>query len=90
MREALDPIGGHEVAILVQLLDVAGERQRHHVGLETVDDSTRLLAGAAVRLLDRYVVASLGFPVFGEGGVIILIKFASRIVGDVEQRHFGR
>jgi hypothetical protein len=30
-------------------VDVVGQRQRHHIGLEPVDHRARLLAGAAVR-----------------------------------------
>jgi hypothetical protein len=40
-----------------------GERQRHHVGLEAVDHRARLLARAAVRLLDRDGLAGLLLPV---------------------------
>ena len=32
------------------------------------------------------VLARLGLPVLGEGGVEVLIELARRIVGDVEQR----
>ena len=38
---------------------VAGQRQRHHVGVEAVDDRKRLLAAAAMALLDGDVVARL-------------------------------
>ena len=34
-------------------VDVVGERQRHDVGFEPVDDGAGLLAGAAVGLADR-------------------------------------
>ena len=74
---------------LASCVDVAGERQRHDVGLEAVDDRARLLAGAAVRLLDGDVLAGLRLPVLGEGRVEVLIELARRIVGDVEQRRVG-
>ena len=45
-----------------------------------------LLARAAVRLLDRDVLAGLRLPVLGEGGVEVLVELARRVVGDVEQR----
>ena len=38
-------------------VDVVGQRQRDHVGLQPVDDRARLLARAAVRLLDGHVLA---------------------------------
>jgi hypothetical protein len=53
----------------VQAVDVGGERQRHHVGLQAVDHGARLGAGPAVRLLDDDVVAGLGLPVLGEGAL---------------------
>ena len=74
---------------LASCVDVAGERQRHDVGVEPVDDGARLLAGAAVRLVDRDVLAGLLLPVLGEGRVVVLIELARRIVGDVEQRRLG-
>ncbi len=40
-------------------IDVVGQRQRDDVGLQAVDHRARLLAGAAVRLLDGDVVAGL-------------------------------
>ena len=79
------PVGRNEAAVLGELIDVAGERQRHDVGLEAVDHRARLLARAAVRLLDRDVFAGLRLPVLGEGGVELLVELARRIVGDVEK-----
>ena len=40
-------------------VDVGGERQRDDVGVEAVDHRARLLARAAVRLLDRDLLAGL-------------------------------
>ena len=81
---------GSSFACLRNRVDVVGQRERDHVGLEAVDDGLRLLAGAAVRLRDRDVVAGFGLPIFGEGGVVFGVKLARRIVGDVEQLDFLR
>ena len=36
-------------------------------------------------ILDGHVFAGLGLPVLGEGGVVLLVELAGRIVRDVEQ-----
>jgi hypothetical protein len=43
-----------------------------------------------VGLVDRHNVAGLFLPVFGEGSVVILIKLARDVIGDVEQFDFSR
>ena len=80
---------GHLAGLLGDRVDVAGERQRHDIGVEAVDDRAGLLARAAMRLLDRDVFAGLGLPVGGEGLVEVLVELAGRIVGHVEQRLVG-
>ena len=52
LRQALLPVGGQELALLGDGVDVGGERERHDVGIEPVDHGAGLLARAAVRLLD--------------------------------------
>ncbi len=44
---------GSSFALLGDRVDVVGQRQRDDVGLQAVDHRARLLARAAVRLLDR-------------------------------------
>ena len=44
---------GSSFALSRDRVDVGGERQRDDVGVEPVDHRARLLARAAVRLLDR-------------------------------------
>ncbi len=39
-----------------------------------------------MRLLEFYVLARLGLPVPGEGGVEGNIELASRVIGDIQQR----
>ena len=79
------PVLGDLAAVLGDGVDVVGQGQRHHVGVETVDDRARLLARAAVRLIDLHLVASLGLPILGEGRVEVVVQLARRVVGDVEQ-----
>ena len=90
MGQALLPVGGDQLALLVEGVHVVGEGQGDDVGLEAVDHRAGLLAGAAVGLLDgdHLVVAVL--PVFGEGGVVVLVELAGRVIGDVEQGHVGK
>jgi hypothetical protein len=70
----------------VEGIDVRAGAEGDHVRLEAVDDGARLFAGAVVRLLEVDVLAGLLFPVFGKGRVILLVKLASGIVGNVEER----
>ena len=84
VRQPLLPIRGDQAA-LAQGVDVADQRQRHHVGsLGTVDDAARLPARAAVRLLDFQAdsgfLAELGDESWVERG----IQLTRRVVGDVE------
>ena len=72
--------------LLGDLIDVVGEPQGDDVGLQAVDHGTRLLARAAVRLLDGHLLAGLRQPALGEGFVDRLVQLAGRVVRDVEQR----
>jgi hypothetical protein len=87
VRQALLPVGLEPAAVLDQCVGVPGQRQRGHVGIETVDDRARLLARAAVRLLDRHVLARLALPVPGKSLVEFDVQLARRVVAHVEQRH---
>ena len=79
-----------QLRLLGDLVDVVGERERDDVGVEAVDDRARLLARAAVRLLDGDDVAGLRLPVRRERGVVLLVELARRVVRDVQQRHVRR
>jgi hypothetical protein len=85
LRQALLPVLGQQLAELADLVDVAGQGQGHHVGLEAVDHRAGLLARAAVRLLHGHRLVALGLPVLAERGVVLLVQLAGRIVGHVEQ-----
>ena len=80
---------GRSFAVFGDRVDVVGERERHDVGVETVDHRARLLARAAVRLADRDLLAGLRLPMLGEGRVECLVELARRVVGNVEQRDVG-
>ena len=90
MRQALLPVERQQLALRGDLVDVARERQRHHVRGQSVDDGARLAAGAAVRLADAHILAGGLLPVLREGDVDVFVELARRIVGRVEQRHFAR
>jgi hypothetical protein len=90
VRQARLPVLREPAAALGDLVDVVGERQRHHVGLEAIDHRPRLLAGAAVRLLDGDVLAGLLLPVLGERLVDLAVQLPGRIVGDVQNGAVGQ
>jgi hypothetical protein len=79
------PVLGDLAAVLGDGVDVVGQGQRHHVGVEPIDDGTRLLPRSAVGLIDLHLVAGLAFPILGEGRIEVMVQLARRIVGDVEQ-----
>jgi hypothetical protein len=85
VRQFLLPIGGNLSGAFGDLVDVAGECQRHHVGIQSFDHRARLAAGAAMRHADGDGLALLRLPFGGEGGVDLFVKLAGRIVGDIEQ-----
>ena len=42
-----------------------------------------------MRLLDGDGLAGVGLPLGGEGVVEVLVEFAGRVIGDIEQRGVG-
>ena len=66
-------------------VDVAGERERDDLRVEAVDHRPRLGAGAAVRALDVEGRVAERLPVRVEGGVVVPVELARRVVGDVEE-----
>ena len=85
MRQLFLPVGRQPRAILHQRVGVTRQCQRGYVSVQAVDDGPGLLARTAMALLDADVLACLGFPVFGKGGVEFDIQLAGRVVGDIEQ-----
>ncbi len=90
VRQARLPVRRQELALLRERVDVVGERERHDVGLQAVDDRARLLAGAAVRLLDLDDLAGLLLPVRDERGVVVRVQLARRVIRHVQERRFRR
>src|SRR5450631_2554225 len=88
-RQARLPVGRDQLRLFGQGVDVVGKRQRHHVGTQTVDDGTRLLAGTSVALVDDHSIAGLSLPIFRERLVVIVVQLACRIVGYVQQAQRG-
>ncbi|MGF6750391.1 hypothetical protein OKW36_006051 [Paraburkholderia sp. MM5482-R1] len=70
-------------------VDVIGERKRHDVGLQSVEHRASLRARAAVRLPEGDGFAGPGLPFLAECLIDVLIQFARRIVGHVQQRGVG-
>jgi hypothetical protein len=55
------PVGGEQAA-LCKCFDVGAQRQRHHIGLQTIQHRARLCAGAGVGLVDGDALAGLRLP----------------------------
>ena len=89
VRQPSLPVRRQQLALCRERVDVARQRERDHVGLQAVDHGARLLARAAARLSHRDLLARLRFPVLGEGLVVLVVQFARRVVGHVEQRDVG-
>ena len=85
--QPLLPVLGDAPRLRRDGVDVVGQPQRHHVGVEAVDHRAGLLAGAAVRLADVHRLAGLLLPLLPERRVDVLVELARRIVRDVEQLH---
>ena len=83
------PILREQACQFGDLIDVVGDCKRDDVGLQAVDHGAGLLAGAAVRLLDRHRRTSLFLIMLREVSVEFFIEFARRIIRDVEQSHRG-
>ena len=87
MGQALLPVGSQMSAMLHQGINVAGQGQGGHIGIDAVNDGARLLARATVRLLDRDHLPGFVFPVLGKYLVVVRIQLAGGVVGDVQQGH---
>jgi hypothetical protein len=85
--QAFLPVGGNPATVLNDGIGVTGQRQGDHIGLQPIDDTTGLFAGAAMALFDGHVLAGLGFPMFGKRGIELGIKFSGRVVRHIKQRH---
>ena len=88
VREFLGPVLGDQAAV-GQHVDVVGLVHRHHRRFEPVGHRARLLARAAVRLLDDDGVAGFFLVVGDEDRVDLLVQFARHVVGHVEQFDVG-
>jgi hypothetical protein len=69
----------------VQRIDVVAERQSRDVRFEAIDDGPRLLARAAMTLMDRDLLARVREPLCGERFVYRLVQFAGGVIGYIEQ-----
>ena len=72
--ETLLPIRRQQPRFVGYGVNVVGERERDHIGLEAVNHRARLLARAAVRLADGDFLAGLALPGLGKRGVHVLVS----------------
>ena len=75
---------GNRPALLGDGVDVVGQRQRDHVGLSPSMTLRACLPEPPCDMLDGDLLAGLLCPMLGERRVEVLVEFAGRIVGDVE------
>ncbi len=85
VRQAGNPVGRNQLTVVMQGLNVGGHIHGNDVSGQTVNNRAGLFAGAAVGHPDLYGFIALFSPVFLEGGVIVFVKVAHNVVGDVEQ-----
>ena len=90
VRQPVLPARGNQAALCRQRVDVVGQGQRHHVGLQAIDHGARLFAGSAMALIDDDRIAGLALPVRGKRLVVFLVELARRVIGDVQEFHRGR
>ena len=83
--QALLPIQGQEPPFLGQGIDVIGQGQGHHIGLEAFQHGPGLFAAASMGLVDGHLLARAGLPGSGEGPVEGLVELPGGIVGHVEE-----
>ena len=87
--EFVSPAAANQAGIFY-LRHVVSKRKRHHVGTKSVDDCASLFAAAVVRLLQKnFFVAQITRPVLQKFFVVFGIKFACRVIRDV-QKFFRR
>jgi hypothetical protein len=84
VRQTLLPVRGDQPA-LAQCINIARQRQRHHVGLlVALDDFGCLPPRTAMRLLDFHRDARLSPVLVDKGFVERGAKLSHRVVGDAE------
>ena len=88
MGIGLAPVAGDE-ARAGQHVDVRCLVHGDHVAFQPGHNRLDLLAGAAVGLVDRKLLARLALPLGGKGGVDVLVQLAGDVVGDVQQGRVG-
>jgi hypothetical protein len=86
LREACLPVRAEPLALALNGIDVVRECKRDDVRRQPVDHGAGLTARAAVRLLDRDLLAGARLPVFGKLGVQIAIQLARRVIAHIQQR----
>lgn len=85
LGELRAPVGGDQVAVGVQGLNVRRKGEGDDVGFKSVDHGTSLLARAAVGLIDLDGLVVLCLPLGGKEGVDGGVEFACGVVRDVEE-----
>ena len=70
-------------------VDVVGQRKAHDIGLQAVDDGSRLTTGTAMRCFRADGLSGFRFPGCRECRTDVLIKFTRRVIRHVQQLLLG-
>ena len=84
VRQPSHPVARDQPA-LGDGVDVVGQRERDDIGRQPIDDRARLPAGPAMRGADAQRLAGAGLPGSGEGGIVLAVEFARRVIADIQQ-----
>jgi hypothetical protein len=70
-------------------VDVIGEGEGDHIGLQTVDHRPGLFSGAAMGLPDGDGIPGTLLPMLCEGLVEVLVELPGGVIGDIEELDFS-
>ncbi len=84
LRQAFLPRSGKQLGAPGDGVDIGGQRQGHHIGLQPVDHRTRLRARTAMAVAQGDLVAALGV-LGGKALAQGLIQLAGGVIADIQQ-----
>ncbi len=84
MRQPLLPVHRNPLCFFCDFINVVGQSQCHHVGIQPIDDGSGLFSGTAVRLLERDLFPDFFLPVLAKRRVELLIELTRRIIGGIQ------
>src|SRR5260370_26463547 len=80
VRKSLLPVGCHQIAIVVECVDIGRETESNNVGLQPVDDGAGLFCRPPMRLLDGHLSTGFLLILLAKRLVELLVKLSCWIV----------